>query len=317
MSRVLPLKPEYASYPPSLGSFAHELTMRDGRTIAVNYWLRQGDAEKPALVILPGLDEQALSWWKVLNILEDANEDSTILIINQRGQGATRESELERYISVPHYVPRVDQIHILKEIIEDLELQKMVLVGHSYGGSTALGAISTPDLRSKIQSVALLAPHVTHFERFTSNRVLQMQLQAAAWLELWNPLAYELGTAAYLPVFFEKALREGNLCPFTPDWDLDRRNFLSAMSLGLLHVDTQADIASLVHDPRPVHLMVAETDRLIPRAAHEYLYELIPASSRGQWLEPHGSTHRLHQKASLQIAQLLMELTQTNEQVLT
>jgi pimeloyl-ACP methyl ester carboxylesterase len=298
--------------------------MRDERVIRVNYWVRFGDPNQTAIVILPGLDEQALAWRKVVTqycycsssqkMAELANR--TIVVINQRGQGPTRDYELEQYGFAPQEIPRVDQITILHTILEHLELQNVVLVGHSYGGGTILGSLRQDELRARVRSVILLAPHVGHFERFTTDYATGLRMRAAAWLELVNPFFYKATTAAYLPLFFDQMKREGKLCPYTREWTSERMAFLSAMTLGVLSVNTRDDLSVLEDDPRPVHLMIAEHDRLVPIGAHQYLYDLLPEQSKGQLLKPTGSTHRLHQNAQETIALLLASVADDCDMVI-
>jgi pimeloyl-ACP methyl ester carboxylesterase len=305
---------DYSRLPIERAQF--EMGMRDGREISVSYWVRKGDPTKAAVVILPGLDEQALAWRRILSRFcwRDNHEplaelkDRTVVIINQRGQGPTRESELVRYGVPPRTIPRSDQIGILREVMDRLPLQEVILAGHSYGASTALGTLSDDELRPRVHSLVLLAPHVSHFERFTTDRFMQFRVQAAAWLELFNPFAFELGTAAYLPVFFNQHLRNGHLSPFTREWTESRIAFLTAMTMGLLPIDTRSDLASLTDNPLTVHLMIAEHDALVPEGAHQFLYDLLPQAAKGRFIKPPGTTHRLHHNAPEEVVRLFADV---------
>lgn len=109
----------------------------------------QGPAGGQPLLLLPGDTETSLSWMPVIEALSKSYRTFAIDHINDNGRSVN-----SRGMSNPR-----DFVDWLDELVHELCLKDMNLMGYSYGGwQAALYALSHPD---RVRSLVLLAPSAT------------------------------------------------------------------------------------------------------------------------------------------------------------
>jgi pimeloyl-ACP methyl ester carboxylesterase len=116
-------------------------------------WIGPGPAEAPTLVFLHDGLGAAGSWRGFAPDLAAALGCGA-LVYSRAGYGASDPAPLPRPVELMHD----EALVTLPEILDQLEIRKAVLVGHSDGGSIAL--IHAAAWHDRVLALALEAPHV-------------------------------------------------------------------------------------------------------------------------------------------------------------
>ncbi|HEY9004792.1 alpha/beta fold hydrolase [Ohtaekwangia sp.] len=113
-------------------------------------------AARQTIVILHGLFGSSDNWLTQARIL--SNNNYRVYTVDQANHGQSYHSESFDYITM---------VNDLKELLEDLKLDKPVILGHSMGGKTAMNfAVAHPDKLSKL-IVVDIAPKYYDLEHYT------------------------------------------------------------------------------------------------------------------------------------------------------
>ena len=92
------------------------------------HYLTWGEPEQPVLIMLHGLRSYAATWHLLAPLLA---EDFYVVALDQRGRGQSDWAEYSSY-QTEYYV------HDLEDLIAELKVDNVFLLGHSLGGSNAL-----------------------------------------------------------------------------------------------------------------------------------------------------------------------------------
>lgn len=92
------------------------------------HYLTWGEPEQPVLIMLHGLRSYAATWHLLAPLLA---EEFYVVALDQRGRGQSDWAEYSSY-QTEYYV------HDLEDLIAELKVDQIILLGHSLGGSNAL-----------------------------------------------------------------------------------------------------------------------------------------------------------------------------------
>lgn len=92
------------------------------------HYLTWGEPEQPVLIMLHGLRSYAATWHLLAPLLA---EHFYVVALDQRGRGQSDWAEYSSY-QTEYYV------HDLEDLIAELKVDQIILLGHSLGGSNAL-----------------------------------------------------------------------------------------------------------------------------------------------------------------------------------
>ena len=100
----------------------------DGQLI--NYFFYPGNAEKPVLVFLHGWRSEAAVWYHVVQRLKEQADVGDIYCLDLPGFGAS--PMVKKSLTLSDYCDYVDGF------VKKLQLKKVILIGHSFGGRIAI-----------------------------------------------------------------------------------------------------------------------------------------------------------------------------------
>lgn len=99
------------------------------RTGLILHYLTWGNKNKPAIVMLHGLRSYALTWHILAPILA---ENFFVIALDQRGRGRSDWAPDYQTYQTKYYVNDIE------DLIKNEKLEKIIIVGHSLGGTNAL-----------------------------------------------------------------------------------------------------------------------------------------------------------------------------------
>ena len=251
------------------------------------------------IVILPGLDDSVFQYETAFNLFRKYNPNWSILGIDLRGQGKTRDDEGNIYSSK---VSIDEQAQILEKVLEKNNLSSVFIIGLSYGGGIALHYTSKFPLR--VLGLGLIAPYVTNFKAYKPG------LTGLYYgFSNYNPFIKILSRLG-LPPYFLGAKIKGRLNHQT-NWTHSRMCALTKLTLGILDLNTDKTLKKIEHLPIGIHILTACQDTVVPIAAHRHFYNKIPKHIPKSFSLEDGIGHRVLQQhpkqASLWIHRLLLD----------
>ncbi len=253
------------------------------------------------IVVLPGLDDSVFQYEKAFHYFRKYNPKWSILGVDLRGQGKTRDDEGSIYSTK---ITIDEQAQILEKILEKNKLNSVFIVGLSYGGGIALHYTGQYPL--KVLGLGLIAPYVTNFKAYKPG------LTGLYYgLSSYNPLYKSLSRFG-LPPYFLGAKIKGRLNDQT-NWTHQRMSALTKLTLGILDLNTDKSLDKIKSLPIGIHLLTACQDTVVPIAAHRHFYNRIPKNITKSFSLEDGIGHRVLQQhpkqASLWIHRLLLDYT--------
>jgi len=234
------------------------------------HYKRAGDG-RPAIVLLHGLGASTFSWREVLRPL---GEVGTTVAYDRPGFGLTERPLPGEWSSEANPYAARTQVEILFGLLDALELERAVLVGHSAGGTLAtLAALERPE---RVESLVLVAPAI-----LTGGGV------PAVWRSvIGTPQVRRIGplltrllvrrSSAFLDLAYHDPSRitphvvEGYERPFrAANWDVALWEFTLAAEY--------PDLAGRIDETRvPTLLVTGDDDRVVPTADTLRLAEMLP-----------------------------------------
>jgi pimeloyl-ACP methyl ester carboxylesterase len=196
-----------------------------------------------------------------------------------RGQGKTLEDEF-RFQSLSITIDH--QITIIKNLLSDLAIDSVFIIGLSYGAGVGLCLANRID---NVEGLALLAPYVSKFKNF--NRGF-----SGVWYTLahMNPF-YKTLSYFSLPFYFQLASAKGRLNPAVK-WDPKRMSALTKLSTGIMRISTTKEARKLKGLSKGVHVLIGKKDDLVSIRAVEHLLKQIQTEKKSLEVIPEGG-HRL------------------------
>lgn len=276
---------------PALRKRVEEITVHKGRRkslFKVHMWEgpsknghHPNEDDDKTIVVLPGLDDSVFYYERAFNLIREFNPEWSLLGIDLRGQGATRDEEG----MIPAMKITLDeQADLLEAILSHLGKKKVFLVGLSYGGGVALNYSS--HYGSRVLGLGLIAPYVSDFKSYKPGLT-----GLYYFLVSLNPFTSKV-TPYSLPFYFQTARLKGRLNPST-NWTPQRMNALTKLTLGILDLDTDKTLDETPHLPLGIHLLTACQDTVVPIAAHRHFYNRIPKSMDKSFSLEDGIGHRV------------------------
>lgn len=100
----------------------------DGQLI--NYLLYPGNAERPVLVFLHGWRSEAAVWYHIVQMLKEQADVGDIYCLDLPGFGAS--PMVKKSMTLADYSASIEGF------VKKLKLEKVILIGHSFGGRVAI-----------------------------------------------------------------------------------------------------------------------------------------------------------------------------------
>lgn len=245
---------------------------------------------KRAIVVLPGLDDSVFFYRRAFEMIMNKNPDWSVLGIDLRGQGHTRDAEGTIHSSM---ITLEEQCEVLDQILNQQSFEEVFLVALSYGAGVALKYSQLHP--NTISGLGLIAPYVTNFKAYRPGPTgLYYSLISL------NPLAKPLSRYG-LPSYFLSAKLKGRLNQ-DANWTPSRMCALTKLTMGILELDTDKTLDQLRNLPIGVHLLTACEDRVVPIAAHRHFYNRIPKNIEKSFSLEDGIGHRVLQDHPRQAA---------------
>ncbi|MFM2309716.1 MAG: hypothetical protein RLY87_1838 [Chloroflexota bacterium] len=228
-------------------------------------YLRWGSGPRH-IVLLHGITSSARSWWRVAPVL--ANLGYTVTAFDMPGHG-------ESSTLTAHDIPTI-AAHITAACTT-LDIRIHTLIGHSWGGSVAIGAASL----LAPQQLVLIDPLVAHdavwgadvLPRF-SEGIGQAVHQTTPWLTARNKLWHRCDVQ-----WKAEALQQ---C---------RREAVEGL---FLHSGTWHLVDELAALTIPTLCLVAGGDTTVISAAHQSAMGAILGANHGQLIKIEGTDHNMH-----------------------
>lgn len=274
--------------PPPLKKRIEEITLYRGRRkniFRVHMWegpAKDGtDEHENTIVVLPGLDDSVFFYERAFNLFREFNPEWSLLGIDLRGQGSTRDEE---GLIASSKITLDEQAELLESILSHLGKERVFLVGLSYGGGVALNY--TGHFSKRVLGLGLIAPYVSDFKSYKPGIT-----GLYYFLTSLNPFTPKV-TPYSLPYYFQMARLRGRLNPEV-NWTPQRMSALTKLTLGILDFDTDKALDETPHLPLGIHLLTACQDTVVPIAAHRHFYNRIPKSMDKSFSLEDGIGHRV------------------------
>ena len=253
------------------------------------------------IVVLPGLDDSVFQYEKAFDYFRKYNPKWSILGIDLRGQGKTRDDEGSIYSTK---ITIDEQAQILEKVLNQNKLDSVFIVGLSYGGGIALHY--TALYPTRVLGLGLIAPYVTNFKAYKPGIT-----GLYYGLSFYNPL-YKALSRLGLPPYFLGAKIKGRLNDRT-NWTHQRMSALTKLTMGILDLNTDKTLDNIHSLPIGIHLLTACQDNVVPIAAHRHFYNRIQKNITKSFSLEDGIGHRVLQQhpkqASMWIHRLLLDYT--------
>lgn len=250
-------------------------------------YLQKGEGKKNIL-FLHGMTEDALNWFYAMEYLYIRSSGYSMWAIDLPYWGKT-EVPVSEKLDIQNYV------NLIKDFLDHLEIKKVILVGHSLGGQTAVNFASQyPDYVEKIiltstagiRRVGILTSGL--FKAMPIPGHIMHQTGILDWFKIMSS-----GTLLKDKHYFYKAMydmvmiRRNSITDFFTE-----RNFQRLSSQGLTRVTIIKDAMNTMMDSHyyieeklsklqcPVCLIWGEKDKLVPVRIGFQCYDLIPHSNK-------------------------------------
>lgn len=231
------------------------------------------EGEGKPILILNGIMMSTKSWTA---FVPSFTKQNTLIRLDFFDQGQSAKLKLENYT-------QKIQVDLIKALLEHLKLEKVSIVGISYGGEVALQfAIDYPESVDRLvlfNTTAFTSPWLKDIGR--------------GWIAAGNTRsgqAYYQTTipVIYSPHFYETKIewmrkREKNLIPIFANPE-----FLDAMERLMFSAESYDVREKLQNVTAKTLIVSAEEDYLTPMDNQKYLYERIKGS---EWIKIPGSGH--------------------------
>lgn len=270
------------------------------------YVIDEGSRDAPCIVVLHG---SAGSCWDYNALVDELRTHYRVVVPERPGQG---------WSSQPASYRLAGATNTLYETLRQLDVERPVLVGHSYGGLLAMRlAVDHPEYPAGLLLLCSGGPGLTleghHMERWVRLANAALNSRAAGTLVAWTAMPY------LARLLTTRALR-GN---FGPDYerlsDDDIRHvkkiysrpgiILASMREGAcVQDDLTALIPLLDRIKAPTLVVTAELDRNVPPAVGAATAKAIPGARS---LELPGVAHNFPVSRPYEVARLLQELDRT------
>lgn len=239
-------------------------------------------AGKPCLVFLNGLTQSTANWFGLKTLLEPSY---SILVLDLIFQG--QSEEYERYLSFEEHA------QVVQELLGHLELERVGLVGISYGGAVAMRfAVNYPQMLSHLVLISTFAHKTKHFDAM-----------GASWAKALELGGYEHFSDILLPWALGKSYYENPLIPIETltmlrkQFPLAPRRIFQLMQATYHSEDYRPQLKSI---QTPTLVIQGSEDIITTPAMGQAIVQSIP---KAEWVLLEGYGHTLNLEAVPLLAQ--------------
>lgn len=250
-----------------------------GQKLFVRHEEARAGAE--TLVLLNGLSYSTAQWGAFAQSLRRLDPNIGILRYDMKGMGRTL---LNDPLPVHYAIPMSDQVDQLNRLLTKLKLDRVTLVGLSYGGGIALGfATAHPE---KVSRLLLMAPFTEALA--DQDQYILGQVRATRLLNPFNPATDEELYDFFLRQFIYSVYPVAEPVVLENPFKLEA---IFRMVQGIRFFRADAIVKDL--PSASVHLMVAGRDQYIPREVLDRFWEALPPAARGSRLDISLTEHKI------------------------
>lgn len=282
----------------SNGPFKGFVEIEKGRQLYVDHIpARPG---QPTLVIINGLTYDTKSWDPLMpHIL---NKGYGILRYDPMGMGETlvKSGYPTKNILID------DQARDLKLLLENLKLNKVSILGLSYGGALAIKFATL--FPKKVDKLILKAPYVKPLEG--QDKLIKAQIEMTRALFPLNPASYDQLYDYFLKIHVYSTY------PLAEPIAISNATKLEAiyrMVAGVRKFNTLEVLNQLPKES--VHLMVAGMDQYIPAIEHEYMWEGLTKEQRQSRVYVLGAEHKIPESAAFFAGHWVNQIMRNNPKI--
>lgn len=239
-------------------------------------------AESPCLVFLNGLTQSTANWLGLKPLLEP---NYSILLLDLIFQGLSEENE--RYLSFEEHA------QVIWELLENLQLQSVGLVGISYGGAVAMRfAVNYPQMLSHLVLISTFAHKTKHFDAM-----------GASWAKALEIGGYEHFSDILLPWALGKSYYTNPLIPIDTlvllrkQFPLAPQRILQLMQATYHSGDYRPQLKNI---QTPTLVIQGSEDIVTPPEMGQAIVKAIPQAA---WVLLEGYGHTLNLEAVPLLAQ--------------
>ncbi len=207
----------------------------------------QHSGDRPTIILLhEGLG--SVSMWRDFPQLLAEHTACEVVVYSRAGYGRSGPAKLPRDVRYMHD----EGLHVLPQLIQQLEVSRPILMGHSDGGSIALICGGGTD--TSLSGIIVMAPHIRN-EQITIDSIAQAKI---AWQQ--TDLAAKLGK---YHDDVEAAFRGWNdiwLHPDFSDWNIEA--YLPAIKVPLLAIQGENDEYGTMAQIDGIQALVAQAELL-------------------------------------------------------
>jgi alpha-beta hydrolase superfamily lysophospholipase len=243
------------------------------------YWIEGSKPDSETILVLPGLDESITDYQDIFEKLKIKMPGHSILAIDLRGQGQTLKNEIKFH---PLTVSIDQQNYIISEIVNELSIKSILILGLSYGAGVGLYFANRSE---KVKGLFLLSPYVSKFKNYQPGFT-------GLWYSLihLNPF-YRAISFFTLPFYFQVAKNRGRLNPLT-NWDQKKLGALTKLSTGIMQLSTTKEVENLRPLNYGFNILIGEKDDLVSISAIKFLMNKVKMENKSLLVLPNLG-HRL------------------------
>lgn len=249
-----------------------QVFQKNAQSPRMAYQVSGDTSAETVIVFLNGIDKSSREWDQVRDIMIAKKTPASYIQLDLLGQGQTAQ------LSPTTHIPYEQQVQLLKDFLDSRSLhgKKLVLIGHSYGGGIAARFVH--DHPGIAHSVVLVNPFVDNLESYQPvigpmmawARHYAAMTGASAVYESHIQISADLGAISSWPMY-----------AYSGRADAELSNVL-ALTHGIRYLGMTESVSAPGNTI--IHLVISSWDEMIPEAAHDDLFDHIPANNRGVYL---------------------------------
>jgi len=246
-----------------------------GEKIFLRY--KKAASGEPTFVMLNGLTYTTKDWQKFSHSLKNRFPKAGVLLLDLRGMG---ETLLAGRIPVDYEISHTAQVALLRKVVQKLEIERLILVGFSYGG----GIASAYQKQFPVEKVFLLAPFTEALE--DQDRFIRSQVQGNRFAFPFNPASDDDLYDYFLKNFIYAMYPVAEPSVLENPYRLEAI-FRLAQGIRKYKVDPKG------FSPGSVHLLIANQDQYVPKKTLVKFWDSLPTRSRGSRIDISTTGHKI------------------------
>jgi pimeloyl-ACP methyl ester carboxylesterase len=249
-----------------------------GKPVFVRY--QPAEENAPTLVLLNGLTYSTDQWSLFTASLNRLDPRLGILRYDMKGMGKTL---LADHLPVNYGISYQDQVDLLEKLLNKMNLDRVVLLGLSYGGGIALPfAARHPE---RVASLILMAPFTEALQ--AQDQWIRAEVAANRMAFPYNPATDDELYDYFLRQFIYTTYPTAEPVVLENPYILEAV-FRMVQGIRLFRADSVVNQIAA-----PVHLMVASQDQYIPQEVLERFWNALPREIRASRLKISYTEHKI------------------------